>query len=81
MQVWEGKSTEEKIEVNGEINTQKSEVTSELLKESTTLAVKDIENHTLSENGAVAKTGDAPKGAKPVVLESKIVPNGVANGC
>ncbi|KAI5384781.1 YTH domain-containing protein ECT4 isoform X1 [Lathyrus oleraceus] len=79
--VWEGKSTEEKIEVNGEINTQKSEVTSELLKESTTLAVKDIENHTLSENGAVAKTGDAPKGAKPVVLESKIVPNGVANGC
>ncbi|KAI5421272.1 hypothetical protein KIW84_024228 [Lathyrus oleraceus] len=54
---------------------------SELLKESTTLAVKDIENHTLSENGAVAKTGDAPKGAKPVVLESKIVPNGVANGC
>lgn len=43
--------------------------------------MKDIENHTLSENGAVAKTGDAPKGAKPVVLESKIVPNGVANGC
>ncbi|CAI8618779.1 unnamed protein product [Vicia faba] len=79
-QVWEGKATEEKIEVNGEINTQKSEVTSELLKEST-LAVKDTDNHTLSENGAVAKIGDAPKGAKPVVSESKIVPNGVANGC
>ncbi|WJX47373.1 hypothetical protein P8452_34070 [Trifolium repens] len=79
-QVWEGKPTDEKIEVNGETNAQKSEVTSELLKEST-LAEKDNDDHKLSENGAVAKTGDAPKGAKPVVSESKIVPNGVANGC
>ncbi|PNY08947.1 cipk1 interacting protein ect2 [Trifolium pratense] len=78
-EVWEGKPTDEKIEVNGETD-KKPEVTSELLKEST-LAVKDNADHKLSENGAVAKTGDAPKGAKPVVSESKIVPNGVANGC
>ncbi|XP_004504214.1 YTH domain-containing protein ECT4 isoform X2 [Cicer arietinum] len=79
-QVWEGKPADEKIEVNGEINTQKPEVTSELLKEST-LAEKDNGDAKHSENGVVAKTGDAPKGAKPVVSESKIVPNGVANGC
>ncbi|XP_027348504.1 YTH domain-containing protein ECT4-like [Abrus precatorius] len=80
-QVWEGKPTDEKIEVNGEVNTQKSEVSSELLKEAT-LADKDSDDHKVPENGSVAKTGDAPKGAKPVVSESKIVANGVvANGC
>lgn len=78
-QVWEGKPTDEKIEVNGETNTQKSEVNSELLKEST--LAKDNDDNKHSENGAVPTTGDAPKGAKPVVSESKIVPNGVANGC
>lgn len=80
MQVWEGKPTDEKIEGNGEVNAQKSEVTSELLKDSS-LAEKDNDDLKLSENGTVAKIGDAPKGAKPVVYESKIVPNGVANGC
>jgi len=79
LQVWEGKPTDEKIEVNGETNTQKSEVNSELLKEST--LAKDNDDNKHSENGAVPTTGDAPKGAKPVVSESKIVPNGVANGC
>ncbi|XP_057421110.1 YTH domain-containing protein ECT4-like isoform X2 [Lotus japonicus] len=79
-QVWEGKPTEEKIEVNGEVNAPKSEVTSELLKEST-LSEKDSEDPKLLDNGTVAKPGDAPKGAKPVVSESKIVVNGVANGC
>lgn len=79
-QVWEGKTTDEKIEVNGEVNTQKSEVTTEILKEST-LTEKDSDDRKLSENGTVAKTGDAPKGAKPVVSETKIVANGVANGC
>lgn len=78
-QVWEGKPTDEKIEVNGETNIQKSEVNSELLKEST--LAKDNDDNKHSENGAVPTTGDAPKGAKPVVSESKIVPNGVANGC
>lgn len=79
MQVWEGKPTDEKIEINGEVNAQKSDVSSELLKEST-LADKDSDDHK-PENGCVTKTGDAPKGAKPVVSESKIVVNGVANGC
>ncbi|XP_061363474.1 YTH domain-containing protein ECT4-like isoform X2 [Gastrolobium bilobum] len=79
-QVWEGKPADDKIEINGEVNIQKPEVTSELLKEST-LAEKDSDDHKLSENVSVAKTGDAPKGAKPVVSESKIVANGVANGC
>ncbi|XP_020215313.1 YTH domain-containing protein ECT4 isoform X2 [Cajanus cajan] len=79
-QVWEGKPTDEKLEINGEANTQKSEVSSELPKESTH-AEKDIDEHKVGENGSVTKTGDAPKGAKPVVSESKIVANGVANGC
>ncbi|TKY45654.1 YTH domain-containing family protein 2 [Spatholobus suberectus] len=79
-QVWEGKPTDEKIEINGEVNTQKPEVSSDLLKEPT-LAEKDSDDHKVPENGSVTKTGDAPKGAKPVVSESKIVANGVANGC
>ncbi|KAG5000014.1 hypothetical protein GLYMA_08G124600v4 [Glycine max] len=79
-QVWEGKPADEKIEINGEVNTQKSEVSSEVLKES--LAEKDSDDHKVPENGCATKTGDAPKGAKPVVPESKIVANGVvSNGC
>lgn len=78
MQVWEGKPADEKIEINGEVNTQKSEVSSELLKEST-LAEKDSDDHKVPENGCATKTGDAPKGAKPVVPESKIVANGVVS--
>ncbi|KAL2647823.1 hypothetical protein AAZV13_05G140000 [Glycine max] len=77
-QVWEGKPADEKIEINGEVNTQKSEVSSELLKEST-LAEKDSDDHKVPENGSATKTGDAPKGAKPVVPESKIVANGVVS--
>ena len=79
-QVWEGKPTDEKIDVNGEVSTQKSEVTSELLKEAT-LSEKDNDGDKGSGSGAVAQTGEAPKGAIPVISESKIVPNGVANGC
>ncbi|RZC12798.1 YTH domain-containing protein ECT4-like isoform X2 [Glycine soja] len=77
-QVWEGKPADEKIEINGEVNTQKSEVSSELLKEST-LAEKDSDDHKVPENGSATKTGEAPKGAKPVVPESKIVANGVVS--
>jgi hypothetical protein len=80
MQVWEGKPTDEKMEANGESVTQKAEVSSDSLKEST-LAEKNGDEHKLSENGSVAKTGEAPKGAKPVASECKIVADGVANGC
>lgn len=66
--------------MTGETNTQKSEGTPELLKEST-LAEKDNDDRKFSENGTVAKAGDAPKGAKLVASESKVVSNGVANGC
>ena len=45
------------------------------------MAEKDNDDHKPSENGSVAKAGDAPKGAKPVVSETKIVANGVVNGC
>ncbi|KAI4317340.1 hypothetical protein L6164_025214 [Bauhinia variegata] len=75
-QVWEGKPADEKIELNGEVKNQKSDVTSDFLKERN-LAEQVKEDNKLSENGSVAKTGDAPKGAKPVVSENKIV----ANGC
>jgi len=78
--VWEGKPTDEKVEVNGEVTIQKSE--SELLKESN-LAEKDGEEPKVAENGSISKTGEAPKGAKPVVSEGKVAlgSNGIANGC
>lgn len=78
--MWEGKPTDEKVEINGEVNTQKSE--SELLKESN-LVEKDGDDQKVAENGSVSKTGEAPKGAKPVVSEGKVVlgSNGIANGC
>ncbi|XP_019461658.1 PREDICTED: uncharacterized protein LOC109360893 isoform X3 [Lupinus angustifolius] len=78
-QVWEGKPTDEKAELNGEVKAQNPEVAAELLKD-LTLAEKDTDDHKLSKNESVAKTGDAPKGAKPVLSETKIVANGVANG-
>ena len=81
-QVWEGKPTEEKKEAsNGDLKLQKSlEVTTDLSKEptSTAQANGDVK---ISENGSVAKTGDAHKGGKPVVTEKVILANGVANGC
>ncbi|KAK9273434.1 hypothetical protein L1049_018244 [Liquidambar formosana] len=81
-QVWEGKPTDEKNKegANGELRSQKSlEVASELIKEPV-LAAQINGDQKLSENGSVAKTGDGPKGAKPVV-EKTILVNGVANGC
>ena len=39
----------------------------------------DSDDHKVPENGSATKTGDAPKGAKPVVPESKIVANGVVS--
>lgn len=80
MQVWEGKPIDEKGEVNGEVDTQKSDVASSLLKEHP-LAEKDNDDCKLVENVSLTNAGDAPKGAKPVVSENKIVANGVANGC
>ncbi|XP_019463716.1 PREDICTED: YTH domain-containing family protein 1-like [Lupinus angustifolius] len=78
-QVWEGKSTDEKTEINGELKAQNLGVASELLKDLIP-AKKDTDDHKLSENGSVAKAIDAPKGAKPVVSETKIAANGTANG-
>ncbi|KAK4258265.1 hypothetical protein QN277_007734 [Acacia crassicarpa] len=79
-QVWEGKPTDDKVEANGDIETQKPDVASGLLKESNQ-AEKGGDDHKPMENGSVTNAGDAPKGAKPVVAEKKIVANGVANGC
>lgn len=80
-QVWEGKAIDEKKEVaNGQLKTQNSsEVPSDLTKESIP-AVHASEEVKLAENGLIA-AGDAPKGAKPVVSEKRVVANGVANGC
>lgn len=83
-QAWEGKPTDEKNKdgSNVEINVQKpTDVSSDLIKDSspTVQANGDIK---LSENSTVAKGGDVPKVAKPVVLtEKKVIPNGAANGC
>ncbi|KAF3953993.1 hypothetical protein ACB098_08G131000 [Castanea mollissima] len=81
-QVWEGKHTDEKKErVNGELKTQNSvEAASDSIKEPI-LSVQANEDPKILDNGSVAKTGDAPKGAKPVVSEKRILANGVANGC
>jgi hypothetical protein len=80
-QVWEGKTLDEKeVVANGQLKTQNSsDVPSEMTKESipTVHASEELE---LAENGSIA-TGEAPKGAKPVVAEKRVVPNGVANGC
>ncbi|KAJ7955452.1 evolutionarily conserved C-terminal region 2 [Quillaja saponaria] len=80
-QVWEGKPAEEKKEANGEVKSEKSDVASALIKEPSPCEQQGVDDLKLSENGPV-KTGDAPKGAKPVVSENKIMANGVAaNGC
>ncbi|KAJ0083804.1 hypothetical protein Patl1_30064 [Pistacia atlantica] len=81
-EVWEGKPTEEKKEAsNGDLKSQKSlEGATDLSKEptSTAQANGDVK---ITENGSVAKTGDAHKGGKPVVTEKVVLANGVANGC
>uniref|UniRef100_A0A5B6YZK1 YTH domain-containing family protein n=1 Tax=Davidia involucrata TaxID=16924 RepID=A0A5B6YZK1_DAVIN len=82
-QVWEGKPTDEKSKesVNGELTSQKSsEAASNLIKEPAP-AVQTNGDVKLSENISVTKSGDVPKGAKPVAVSEKIVANGVANGC
>lgn len=74
-QVWEGKPADDKKDVA--IGTQKSlEVASDLIKE------PSLTPHTngdlkLSENGSIAKSGDAPV----VVSEKRVLSNGIANGC
>ncbi|XP_050110620.1 YTH domain-containing protein ECT4-like isoform X1 [Malus sylvestris] len=80
-QVWEGKNNDEKEQVeNGQLKTQNSlEVPAELTKESVP-AVSGSEEPKVAENGSIA-SGDAPKGAKPVVSDKRVVANGVANGC
>lgn len=81
-QVWEGKPTEEKNKdsINGEVKCQKpSEVSSVVVKEGTPAAHANGDVK-VSENGSVTKSGEVPKGAKPVGAE-KIMANGVANGC
>ena len=78
-QVWEGKSAEEKKEVaNVELNRKSLEVASDF---DPSPAVHASDNMKLSENGSVVTTVDAPKGAKSVVPEKRIVANGVVNGC
>ncbi|KAA8542954.1 hypothetical protein F0562_024106 [Nyssa sinensis] len=83
-QVWEGKPTDEKVKesINGELKSQKaSEAAADLIKEPA-MAVQTNGDVKLLENSYVTKSGDVPKGAKPVsVSEKKIVANAVANGC
>ncbi|OIW19285.1 hypothetical protein TanjilG_20410 [Lupinus angustifolius] len=74
-QVWEGKPTDEKTEVDDDVKAQNPEVAAELIKD-LSLAEKDSDDHKQSESGSVSKTGDAPKGAKPVVSEIKTIANG-----
>ncbi|XP_057472864.1 YTH domain-containing protein ECT2-like [Actinidia eriantha] len=82
-QVWEGKSTGEKNKEggNGEPKFQvSSKVASDLVKEPTS-TVQWNGDVRLSENGSVTKSGDCQKGDKSaVVLEKRVVANGVANG-
>ncbi|GAV64910.1 YTH domain-containing protein [Cephalotus follicularis] len=70
-QVWEGKPTDDKKEVaNGPQKVLNG------IKEPT--VATDLSNGDLkpSENGSIAKTGDAPKDAKPAVASEKITANG-----
>ncbi|XP_022754373.1 uncharacterized protein LOC111302799 isoform X2 [Durio zibethinus] len=79
-QVGEGKPVDEKKDVvNG---SQKCmEVVSDLIKEPSSTAHSNGDLK-LSENGSVTKSGDATKGAKPVIVsEKRILSNGIANGC
>lgn len=80
-QVWEGKSSEEKSKdgTNGELKSHKSADGSSFLGKEATPAVQANGDVKLSENGSVAKSGDVPKGAKPI--SEKIVLNGVATCC
>lgn len=60
---------------NGELNQKSLDDTSEPLKDPipTVPAVENV-------NVSVPTTVEAPKGAKPVVLDKRIVANGAANG-
>ncbi|KAJ4979035.1 hypothetical protein NE237_009815 [Protea cynaroides] len=92
-QVWDGKSTQiatasdEKDMANGKPRLQKSlEVASAAVIQSNGESRVSEENGSVErmmseENGSIAGAGDAPKGAKPVVTEKRVVANGVANGC
>lgn len=79
--MWEGKPVDEKKEVaNGELSQKPLEAGSDLIKDPLpTMPASD--NGKVAENGTGAAAGDAPKGAKPVVPEKRIVANGNVNGC
>lgn len=80
-QVWEGKPVDEKKEVaNGELSQKPLEAGSDLIKDPLP-TVPASDNGKVAENGTGAAAGDAPKGAKPVVPEKRIVANGNVNGC
>ncbi|XP_024025678.1 uncharacterized protein LOC21388556 isoform X1 [Morus notabilis] len=80
-QVWEGKAVDEKKEVaNGELSQKPLEAGSDLIKDPLP-TVPASDNGKVAENGTGAAAGDAPKGAKPVVPEKRIVANGNVNGC
>lgn len=77
--MWEGKAAEEKKEVaTVELSHKALEVASGL---DASPAIHDSDNMKLSENGSLVTAVDAPKGAKSVVPEKRIVANGVVNGC
>ena len=79
--MWEGKPVDEKKDLaNGELNQKSLEVATELIKDTSPIA-HAVDDLKVAENGSATTTGDAPKGAKPVVAEKKIGVNGVANGC
>ena len=62
MQVWEGKPTDEKKDVSEVVVDMKTPKPVEALSND---LVKE-ETPKNAENGSVLKTGDAPKGARPV---------------
>lgn len=61
---------------------QSVDVASSLIKEATGPVKANGELKALEEIGSAAVADDAPKSAKPdVLVEKRVVPNGVANAC
>nr|GMD70861.1 YTH domain-containing family protein 2 [Ipomoea batatas] len=84
-QVWEGKTTDEKMKetTNGEQKPQTpTEVVSEVKNNEATPAEQVNGDAKVVENGSAAKSGDVMKGDNQVVSsDDKAIANGVVNGC
>lgn len=78
--MWEGKPTTD--EKNKEGSSQKlTDVALDLIKDVTPAIQTNGDVKPLENPPTVAKVGDGPITKPVVVLEKKVIPNGVANGC